>query len=49
MGIAFDAEGMRQFERPILVQEYLNHDATIEKVMSVYSLPSTDMLGVCIG
>lgn len=37
MGIVFNEAGLSQFKRPILVQEYVNHDGAIEKVPSSYS------------
>jgi len=35
MGIVFNEKGIEDFETPALVQEYLNHNATIEKVFVV--------------
>jgi hypothetical protein len=38
MGIVFNPEGLKDFTFPVLVQEYLNHNATIEKVPQKFSL-----------
>jgi len=35
MGIVFNKRGIDAFRRPVLVQEFLNHDATIEKVFVI--------------
>jgi hypothetical protein len=34
MGVVFNSEGLKKFKRPIILQEYFNHDAVIEKVSS---------------
>jgi len=35
MGIVFNVKGLDEFKKPILVQEYVNHSATIEKVFVI--------------
>lgn len=33
MGVVFNSKGLEKFKRPVMLQEYLNHDAVIEKVL----------------
>eukprot|EP01127_Copromyxa_protea_P017286 TRINITY_DN5246_c0_g1_i1.p1 TRINITY_DN5246_c0_g1~~TRINITY_DN5246_c0_g1_i1.p1 ORF type:complete len:283 (-),score=60.24 TRINITY_DN5246_c0_g1_i1:50-898(-) len=35
MGVVFNAEGLNKFKKPVILQEYLNHDSVIEKVYVV--------------
>jgi Inositol 1,3,4-trisphosphate 5/6-kinase ATP-grasp domain len=35
MGIAFNETGLRKFQTPLLLQEYLNHDRSLFKVFTL--------------
>lgn len=39
MFVVFSADNLSKFKRPIMLQEYLNHDAVIEKVSPENAIP----------
>ena len=46
MGVVFNAEDVNKFKKPLLLQEYVNHNAAIEKVLISLSLMWRYNIGV---